>query len=137
MGVIVEIVVTRAAFNIPPAAEDDEAFEVSKGVRSKEWVGLYCKAELPAQQFQDLEGMAIEKQNAWCTNPIQLMKCIPELVPIANKALRPRKEEGAFTLAAEADQIMREANWDELLNMQSRMVEEDRATAPSGSSAPP
>ena len=100
-------------------------------------MGLYCKAELPPQQFQDVKCGAIEKQHGWCTNPTQLMNCIPELVPIANKALQPRKEEGAFTPAEEADNMMREANWNELFNIKNMMVEEGTATAPSGSSAPP
>ena len=65
------------------------------------------------------------------------MKCLPELVPIATKALQPIKEEGAYTLTEEADKVMRDAKWDELFNMQTRLVEEEKANAPSGSGAPP
>ena len=98
---------------------------------------MYCKAELPPQQWQDLKCMAIEKANPWCTNPSQLMSCIPKLVPSANKALRPRREEGAYTLAAEADELMHEANWNELFVMEAKRKEEEKAAASTGSAAPP
>ena len=47
LGVIVDIVVNRVAFGMPEAAATDEKFEVQEGLWSKDWIGLYCKAELP------------------------------------------------------------------------------------------
>ena len=131
------MVVNRKEFSFPAAGEDEDNFEIAKGIWSKDWMGLYCKAELPPQHFQDLKCMAIEKNHGWCTNPRQLLRCIPELVPIATKALQPRKEEGAYTLTEEADKVMREANWDELFNMKTRLIEEEKANAQSGSGAAP
>ena len=100
-------------------------------------MGLYCKAESPPQQIQDLMCGAIEQNHGWCTNPSQLMKCIPELVPIANRALQPSSEEGAFKLAEEADKLMHEADWNELFNLSKALADGETAAAPSGSSAPP
>ena len=136
-GVIIEMVVNRKAFNRPPAGEDEEDFGIAKGVRSREWIGLYCKADLPPQHFQDLKCMAIEKFNPWCTNPSQLMDSIPQLTPIAKKALQARKEEGAYDLAPEADEMMHSANWDELFSIHAQIVEEVGGPAASGSGAPP
>ena len=93
VGGVVEIVVNRVAFNLPEAAAGDENFEVQKGVWSKEWMGLYCKAELPPpQHIQDLKCGAVEQNFGWFTSPLQLMKIIPELAPIANRALQPTAE---------------------------------------------
>lgn len=136
VGVIVEMVVNREAF-LPPADEDEEDFEIAKGVRSKAWMGLYVKADLPPQHFQDMKAMSVEKFHPWCESPKQLLAAIPQITPIANNALTARKEEGAFDLAPEADEMMHAANWDELFSIHKQMVEEVGDPAASGSGAPP
>ena len=62
-GVIVQIIVKRAAFGMPEATEEDDNFEIQAGIWSREWIGLYCKADLPPQHFQGLTCMVIEKSN--------------------------------------------------------------------------
>ena len=90
-GVIIEMVVNRKEFDYPEAEEDEENFEIAKGVWSKEWMGLYCKADIMPQQFQDLKASCIERSNPECTAPTQLLDASPELRPIQKKALVPKK----------------------------------------------
>ena len=113
-GVIIEMVVNRKEFDFPEAEEDEEHFEIAKGVWSKEWMGLYCKADIMPQQFQDLKASCIEKYNPECTTPAQLLDAIPELRPIQRKALVPKRGKGQYMLTKEADDEMASANWDEL-----------------------
>ena len=87
-----EFVVNRDAFGMPKAADTEENNRVQKDIWSKEWVGLYCKAALPPQQIQDLRCGIIERRYKYCTNPTQLMENIPQLVPIAIKALQRTSE---------------------------------------------
>ena len=135
-----EIVVKRVAFGMPEATEEDDNFEIQAGLWSREWIGLYWKADPPPpQHIQDLKCGGVERSFYWCSNPKELMANIPELTPIATKALRPTSEPGAFKLVAEADEKMYEANWNELFNPDNQFGDETSAAAAaaSTSSAPP
>ena len=130
-GVIIEMVVNRKEFGYHEAEEDEENFEIAKGVWSKEWMGLYCKADIMPQQFQDLKASCIEKYNPECTTPAQLLDAIPELRPIQKKALVPKKGKGQYMLTKEADAEMSSANWDELFCIYQQLT---AAEAPAASS---
>ena len=60
-------------------------------------MGLYVKADLPPQHFQDMKAMSVDKFHPWCKSPTQLLAAIPQFTPIAKKALKARKEEGLST----------------------------------------
>ena len=90
-------------------------------------MGCTARRNCPPQQIQDLKCGAVEKKLDWCTNPAQLMVNIPKLVPIANRALQPTTEEGAFKLAEEADKMMYEANWNELFNLTKTVEDGEKA----------
>ena len=52
-GVIVVMIVKRAAFGMPEAKEEDDNFEIKPGTWSAEWIGLFCKAELPPSRSRN------------------------------------------------------------------------------------
>ena len=55
------------------------------------------------------------------------MANIPELTPIASRALRPTSEPGAFKLVAEVNEQMYEASWNELFNLKKQLGNETSA----------
>ena len=85
-------------FDFPEANEDEDTFEITKGIWSKDWMGLYCKADIMPQHFQDLKASCVERYNPECTTPAQLLGAIPELRPIQKKALVARKGKGEYML---------------------------------------
>ena len=90
-GVIIEMVVNRKEFDFPEAREDEDNFEIAKGVWSKDWMGPYCKADIMPQQYQYLKASCVERYNPECTTPAQLLDAIPELRPIQRKPWSRRK----------------------------------------------
>ena len=128
------MVVNRKVFDIPPADEGEEDFDIAKGIMSKEWIGLYCKAELPPQQFQDMKAMCVEKFNPECTTPTQLLDAIPCLRPISKRALISRPGEGEFDLLPEADDMMNPVNWDQLFSIYAQLTATDEEPPAAGSS---
>ena len=130
-GVIIEMVVNRKVFDIPAAEGDEDNFEIAKGIMSKEWIGLYCKAELPPQHLQDMNAQCVERFNPECTTPTQLLDAIPCLRPISKRALISRPGEGVYDLTEEADNMMDSVNWDELLSIDSQLTADEPPAAAS------
>ena len=123
------MVVNRKEFDFPEANEDEDNFEIAKGVWSKDWMGLYCKADIMPQHFQDLKASCVERYNPECTTPPQLLDAIPELRPIQRKALVAREGTGEYELTKEADDEMTTANWDELFCIYSQLTADEPPAA--------
>ena len=102
---------------------------------SKEWIGLYCKADLPPQHFADMKAMCVEKFHPSCTTPTQLLDAIPCLRPISKRALLSRPGEGEFDLVPEADEMMDSVNWDQLFCIYAHMTAAEEGPTAAGSSA--
>ena len=98
---------------------------------SKDWIGLYCKAELPPQHFQDMKAQCVERFNPECTTPTQLLDAIPCLRPIAQRALIAGAGEGEYDLTEDADNMMESVNWDELFSIYNQLTVDDPTAAAS------
>ena len=94
-------------------------------------MGLYCKADIMPQHFQDLKASCVERYNPECTTPSQLLDAIPELRPIQRQALVARDGTGEYELTKEADDEMTSANLDELFCIYSQLTADEPPAASS------